>query len=79
MPFSIRLSGADERLLEAAAKRTSRTKSELAREGIREHCVRLAGGDASAFDLGKGLFGIGALARPRAPRRLSPTAGSPRG
>jgi hypothetical protein len=42
MPFSVRLTDQEEALLEAAARRTSRTKSELVREGVRELCLRLA-------------------------------------
>lgn len=64
MPFSVRLTDQEEALLEAAARRTSRTKSELVREGVRELCLRLARGEKSAFDLGKGLFGAGSLAKP---------------
>jgi hypothetical protein len=62
MPFSVRLTDLEEELLEAAARRTSRTKSELVRESVRELCLRLAQGQQSPFDLGHGLFGSGSLA-----------------
>lgn len=64
MPFSVRLTEEEEALLEAAARRTARTKSELVREGVRELCLRLARADKSPFDLGKGHFGAGSLAGP---------------
>jgi hypothetical protein len=62
MPFSVRLTAEEERLLDAAARQTRRTKSELVREAVRELSLRLARGDKSPFDLGKGLFGSGSLA-----------------
>jgi len=64
VPFSVRLTQEEEALLEAAAKRTSRSKSELAREGIREFCQRLAPPERSPFEHGKSLFGAGVVAKP---------------
>lgn len=62
MPFSIRLSRSDEKLLEAASRRTSRPRSELARDAIREFCMRLVRPGKSPWELGKNLFGKGDLA-----------------
>jgi Arc/MetJ-type ribon-helix-helix transcriptional regulator len=64
VPFSIRLTPEEEALLDEAARRTSRSRSELVREGLREVCQRLIPEGRSASSLGKGLFGAGTLAAP---------------
>ncbi|OFZ72422.1 MAG: hypothetical protein A2W04_09525 [Betaproteobacteria bacterium RBG_16_64_9] len=63
MPLSVRLTAEEEALLEAAARQTARSKSELVRQGVRELCQRLARADRTPFDLGRNLFGAGALAK----------------
>lgn len=63
MPFSVRLSDEEQALLEAAARRTARSKSELVRQGVRELCQRLARPKRTPLDLGKNLFGAGSLAK----------------
>lgn len=62
MPLSVRLSPKENALLEAASRQTARSKSELVRQGVRELCQRLARGEKTPYDLGKGLFGAGSLA-----------------
>jgi metal-responsive CopG/Arc/MetJ family transcriptional regulator len=64
VPFSIRLTPEEEALLDEAARRTSRSRSDLVRESLREYCLRLVPEERSAFSLGKGLFGAGTLAAP---------------
>ncbi len=64
MPYSIRLTPAEERLLEAAARKAGQSKSGLVRQGIREVCERYVGPRRSAYELGRDLFGGGKLARP---------------
>ncbi len=64
MPFSIRLTPEEEALLEDAARRTSRSRSELVRESVRDYCQRLTREPRSAYSLGKGLFGGGTLSGP---------------
>lgn len=62
MTLSVRLTPEEEALLEAAARQTARSKSDLVRQGVRELCMRLARADKSPYDLGIGLFGAGAIA-----------------
>ncbi len=62
MPLSVRLTNTEEALLDAAARRTARSRSELVRQAVREFCQRLARVDKTPFDLGKNLFGTGKLA-----------------
>ena len=72
MPYSIRLSPEEERLLEAASRKAGKSKSGLVRQGIREVCERYVGPKLSAFEQGRGLFGSGKLARaPRDPQKRS--------
>jgi hypothetical protein len=59
MPLSVRLSPEEEALLDAASRRSARTKSQLVRQGVRELCLRLARPEKTAFEMGKGLFGVG--------------------
>jgi hypothetical protein len=62
MPFSVRLTREDEKLLETAARRTSEPKGELVRRGIRELCLKLLGPSRlSPYEAGQGLFGAGKL------------------
>jgi len=63
MPYSIRLTPTEERLLEAASKKSGQTKSGLVRRSIREVCLRLVEPSANAFEMGARLFGAGRLAR----------------
>jgi hypothetical protein len=70
MPMSVRLTPEEETLLEAAARQSGRSKSELVREGIHQLCSRLARAGRSAYELGEDLFGSGSLARaPRNPAK----------
>ena len=70
MPLSVRLSPEEETLLDAAARQTARSKSEIVRQGVRELCQRLAHAGKTPYDLGKDLFGAGMLAAaPAAPRK----------
>ena len=62
MPLSVRLTHTEEALLDAAARRTARSRSALVRQAVREFCQRLARADKTPFDLGKSLFGAGTLA-----------------
>lgn len=62
MTLSVRLNPEEEALLEAAARQTARSKSELVRQGVRELCQRLARAEKTPFDLGADLFGAGAIA-----------------
>lgn len=66
MTFSVRLTPEERAILDEAARRASRSRSELVREALRDHCALLVRPLQSAFELGKGLFGGGTLAR--APR-----------
>jgi hypothetical protein len=70
MPYSIRLSRDEERLLAAASRKTGQSKTDLVRQGMRELCEQLVGPPASPYELGRGLFGAGTLARaPRDPMK----------
>lgn len=62
MSLSVRLTPEEEALLDAASRQTARSKSELVRQGVRELCQRLARAEKTPFDLGKDLFGAGAIA-----------------
>lgn len=64
MPLSVRLSEEEEALLEAASRQTAQSKSDLARQGIREVCERLLRPERTPFELGADLFGAGQLAPP---------------
>lgn len=64
MPYSIRLTARDERLLEAASRKSARSKSALVRQGIREVCLKIIDPVPNAYEAGRGLFGAGKLARP---------------
>lgn len=62
MPLSVRLTNKEEALLDVAARQTSRSRSALVRQAVRELCQRLVRADKTPYDLGKRLFGAGALA-----------------
>ena len=62
MPLSVRLTSEEEALLDAAARQTTRSRSELVRQAVRELCQRLTRADKTPFTLGKRLFGAGKLA-----------------
>lgn len=64
MPLSVRLTTEDERLLDAASRRSQRPKSELVRQAIRELCLRLSRPEKTPYEMGQGLFGVGDLAAP---------------
>lgn len=64
MPYSIRLTAKEEKLLEAASRKTARSKSALVRQGIREVCLKLVEPLPNAYDSGRRLFGAGRLAAP---------------
>ncbi|MBS3916861.1 MAG: ribbon-helix-helix protein, CopG family [Sulfuritalea sp.] len=66
MPLSIRLTPEEERLLEKACRRSTRSKSDIVRQGVREVCARIMRGDKTPYELGADLFGAGDLARPPA-------------
>jgi Arc/MetJ-type ribon-helix-helix transcriptional regulator len=62
MPLSVRLPPEEEALLDAVARQTLRSRSELVRQGVRELCQRLARADKTPYDMGAHLFGNGVLA-----------------
>jgi hypothetical protein len=62
MPLSVRLTNEEEALLDAAARQTARSRSQLVRQAVRELCQRLARSEKTPYDLGKRLFGAGTLA-----------------
>ena len=62
MPLSVRLTNEEQALLDAAARQTARSRSALVRQAVREFCLRLVRADKTSYDLGKRLFGRGALA-----------------
>ena len=64
MPLSVRLTNEEEALLDAAARQTSRSRSALVRQAVRELCQRMTRGDMTPYTMGKRLFGVGALAPP---------------
>lgn len=64
MPLSIRLSAEEESLLERACRRSSRSKSDIVKQGVREICARIVRGEKTPFELGDGLFDAGDLAEP---------------
>ena len=64
MPYSIRLTAREEKLLEAASRKSARSKSSLVRQGIREVCLKVVAPLPNAYEAGRGLFGAGRLARP---------------
>lgn len=66
MPISVRLSAEEEALLEKASRRSSRSKSDIVKQGVREVCARIVRGEQSPFAMGKDLFGAGNLAPPPA-------------
>lgn len=66
MILSVDLTPEEEALLEEVSRRTERDRGELARQAIREFCQALVFAEKSPYELGKGLFGAGALAAPPA-------------
>ncbi len=62
MPLSVRLTNEEQALLDAAARRTARSRSALVRQAVRELCQRLARAEETPYTLGKRLFGAGTLA-----------------
>ena len=63
MPLSIQFTPEEEALLEAASRQSTRSKSELVRQGARELCQRLLHQDGQTpYQSGQGLFGAGRLA-----------------
>lgn len=64
MATSVRLPPEELHMLETAAKRVGRSKSELMRQAVRELCQRLATDNCTPYSLGQDLFGTGSLASP---------------
>ena len=64
MPYSIRLTAKEEKLLEAASRKSALSKSALVRQGIREVCLKVVDPTRNAYETGKRLFGSGKLSRP---------------
>jgi Arc/MetJ-type ribon-helix-helix transcriptional regulator len=63
MSLSVRFTPEEEALLEAASRQSTRSKSELVRQGVRELCQRLLKQDGQTpYELGRDLFGAGHLA-----------------
>ena len=63
MSLSIQLSSEEEALLQAASRQCARSPDDLARQGLRELCLRLVRQDNhTPFELGQELFGMGGLA-----------------
>ena len=62
MVLSVRLSPDEEKLLEDTAQRLGRSKSDVARQAVRELCRKLGRDAQSPFDIGEELFDAGALA-----------------
>jgi len=61
MTLSVRLSTEEESLLEMAARRSGRSKSELARQAVHELCHKLIREEQSSYSIGKDLFDKGLL------------------
>lgn len=66
MPLSIRLTAEEEALLERACRRSTRSKSDIVKQGVREVCARIVRGEKTPFERGGGLFDAGDLAGPPA-------------
>lgn len=64
MPYSIRLSLNEERLLVTAQRALAKSRSEVIRQAIVEYCSRLGPVPRTAFEQGRHLFGRGGLAKP---------------
>ena len=63
MSLSIQFTPEEEALLEAASRQSTRSKSELVHQGVRELCQRLLEQDGQTpYELGQDLFGAGHLA-----------------
>lgn len=61
MTLSVRLSPEEESLLEMAARRLGRSKSDLARQAVHELCHKLIREEQSSYTMGKDLFDKGRL------------------
>jgi hypothetical protein len=66
MTLSLDLTPEEEALLEEVSRRTERNQDDLARQAIREFCQSLVSAEKSPYELGRELFGTGALAVPPA-------------
>ncbi|MDQ5770043.1 ribbon-helix-helix protein, CopG family [Thiothrix subterranea] len=62
MTISVRLPPEEQHMLEIAARRVGRSKSDLMRQAVRELCQRLATDNRTPYSLGQDLFGAGSLA-----------------
>ncbi len=69
MSLSIQFTSEEEALLEAASRQSTRSKSELVRQGARELCRRLLQQDRrTPYQLGEDLFGVGRWPKRRSTR-----------
>ena len=64
MTLSVRLSPEEAKLLNLTARRLGRSKSDLARQAVKELCQKLAQEEYSPYSIGQDLFGAGELAEP---------------
>lgn len=64
MPLTVCLTLEEEALLDAVSRQSARSQDDLARQGIRELCLRLTEETETGptpFELGQDLFGAGHL------------------